>query len=170
MEEKVDQVDIPEPSNDNGGLSSLKQQLEQVTNDNQGKTVGFFGGKVNEETEDDIIDPVVGWIVAIKGPHKGQSYEITSGKNSVGRSNNNNIVVSKDNMVSRENHAWLIYEPKKRDFFVQGGDGRGLVYVNDENVMTTQKISSGDSIEIGESVFMLVPLCGENFSWDELDT
>ena len=158
-----------EPSRPSESLSSLKSELEKVTNDNQGKTVGFFGGKASEDEVVSLADPVVGWVVAVKGLHKGQSFCIVSGKNSIGRNKDNSIVISNDNMVSRENHAWLIYEPKKREFFIQGGDGRGLVYVNDENVMTTEKLKSDDRIEIGASVFMLVPLCGENFSWDELD-
>lgn len=150
-------------------VSSLRSELDKVTNDNQGKTVGIFSAKKYEGEDDDVIDPVVGWLVAVSGPHKGQSYPIVSGKNSIGRRADNRIVLSRDNEVSRENHAWIIYEPKKRDFYIKSGDERGLVYVNDEVIMDTLKLSAKDKIEVGSSLLMLIPLCGEEFSWDDLD-
>ena len=149
-------------------VSSLKSELDKVTNDNQGKTVGIFSAK-QFDGENAPIDPVVGWLVAIKGPHKGQSFEIVSGKNSIGRRNDNRIVLANDNEVSRENHAWIIYEPKKRDFYLKSGDERGLVYVNDDVIMETLKLKAKDKIELGSSLLLLVPFCSDEFSWDELD-
>ena len=40
--------------------------------------------------------------------------------------------------VSRERHAIITYEPKKRMFLIQPGDGSGMVFTfNDELLMTS---------------------------------
>ena len=84
----------------------------------------------------------------------------------MGRSQNNRIVFSKDGQISREKHAFIMYEPKKREFFIQSGDSSGLTYLNDENVIGSKKINAFDIIELGGSQFVFVPLCCERFAWE----
>lgn len=146
----------------------LSSQIASAKSDNYGKTVGYFSSP-NTQTQAQTEDPVVGWIVVIKGLHKGASFSLVAGRNSVGRSETNTVALTRDNQVSREKHAWVIYEPKKRVFYVQPGESNGLTYVNEENIFETKKLSSEEIIEVGSSHLMLVPLCGESFSWDEID-
>lgn len=113
------------------------------------------------------IDPVVGWLVCIKGPSRGRDYRIRSGRNGIGRSEAMDVQIAGDNTVSRENHAFLVYEPRKRSFSIRPGDGRGLVYLNGDEVVQASDIKGYDIIEIGETQLMFVPLCGEKFNWDQ---
>ena len=133
------------------------------------KTVGFFSANVGstEKMPKVSTEPVVGWLVGIKGEHFGESFNISSGRNSVGRSASNSIVMAKDFTVSREKQAWIIYEPKKREFYIQPGEGSSLSYLNGEMIMTLQKLKNGDVIDLGSGQYMLIPLCGENFTWED---
>ena len=126
----------------------------------EGRTVAVDMKKVG-------IDPVVGWLVCTKGPSRGRDYRIRSGRNGIGRSDAMDVKISGDDTVSRENHAFLVYEPRKRIFSIRPGDGRGLVYLNGEEVIQASDIKGYDVIELGETKLMFVPLCGEKFYWDQ---
>lgn len=141
---------------------SLHYAVKKASASSEGKTVGFFssGGSSNE------TEPVVGWLVCIKGKHFGESFNISSGRNAIGRNKSNKIILTNDDTVSREKHAWLTYEPKKREFFVQPGDGSGLTYLNGDNVMESKKLQTDDILEFGDGQYIFVPLCGENFTWE----
>ena len=145
----------------------------------QAKTIGFFGvastfaqtgaqAAISSSSDSQTVstEPVVGWLVAVKGEHMGECFNIYSGKSSMGRSQNNRIVFSKDGQISREKHAFIMFEPKKREFFIQSGDSSGLTYLNDENVIGSKKINAFDIIELGGSQFVFVPLCCEKFAWE----
>ena len=73
-----------------------------------------------------------------------------------------------DKRVSRNKHAIIIYEPKNKMFMVQPGESRELFYLNGNVVLNTEKIEQNDRLYIGETELLFIPLCGENFSWDEL--
>jgi hypothetical protein len=111
------------------------------------------------------LDPVVGWLVCVEGIEKGKDYRLHSEKNMAGRSDSMDIVV-KDPTISRENHAFFVFDPKGKTFLVQEGDGRGLVYVNGSQVIGSRVLVPHDRIEMGESAFLFVPFCGEKFSWE----
>lgn len=148
-------------------------EIKKVSANNEGKTVSYFSAvnKENEEKKATVtssqVDPVVGWLVCIQGGNFGESFCIYSGNNSIGRNNSNRIVVDKDMSISREKHSSLVYEPKKRNFFIQPGSGRGITYLNEEDVFETKKLTANDIIEIGNSKLMFIPLCSEKFSWED---
>ena len=147
---------------------SLEKQIDEVANSRDGKTISYFNSMNSVKSEKNIyVDPVVGWIVCISGKHFGESFNLYSGNNSVGRNDNNRVAIKNDATISREKHTIIIFEPKKRKFYIQPGEGNGLTYLNEELVGTFTTISSGDIIEIGDSKFVFIPLCGENFTWDE---
>ena len=126
----------------------------------EGRTVAVDMKKVG-------IDPVVGWLVCIKGPSRGRDYRIRSGRNGIGRSEAMDVQITGDDTVSRENHAFLVYEPRKRTFSIRPGDGRGLVYLNGDEVIQASDIKGYDIIELGETQLMFVPLCSDKFNWDQ---
>ena len=111
------------------------------------------------------IDPVVGWIVCIDGPMKGQDFKIKAERNFVGRDVGMDIAITKDLSISRENHAIISYNPKNSVFRIIQGDSRGMVYLNDEEVLVPTEIVRGDIIEMGQSKFIFVPLCEGGFVW-----
>jgi len=115
------------------------------------------------------MDPVTGWLVCIEGPSKGRDYRILTEKNFLGRSDGMDIQVLGDNYIAKRNHAVFVYDPKKRKNLLLPGDSQGLVYVNGEAVYAPIELSQFDTIELGKSKFLFIPLCGENFEWAELD-
>ena len=124
------------------------------------KTVGLIQKQMG-------IDPVVGWLVCIKGREKGRDYRIRSEKNYIGRSSKMDICIDGDEAISRENHAIISYNPKNNSFRLYPGDGRGIVYLNGEEVFQPELLKAQDSIELGETKFLFVPFCGEVFRWTE---
>ena len=126
----------------------------------EGRTVAVDMKKVG-------IDPVVGWLVCVKGPSRGRDYRVRSGRNGIGRSEAMDVQITGDDTVSRENHAFLVYEPRKRIFSIRPGDGRGLVYLNGDEVIQASDIKGYDIIELGETQLMFVPLCSDKFNWDQ---
>lgn len=150
---------------------SLRDAVKSASVNNEGRTMSYFRSATNQAAESSApvpaTEPVVGWLVCVGGRHFGESFSIYAGKNSIGRSNENRVIISEDGGVSRVKHALIVYEPKKRNFYLQPGDSSGLTYLNDEYITDSRLLSAWDMIELGDSKLMFVPLCGETFSWDE---
>ena len=117
----------------------------------------------------EIMDPVTGWLVCIEGASKGRDYRIRTEKNFIGRSDGMDIQILGDNNIARKNHAVIVYDPKKRVTLLLPGDSHGLVYYNGEAIYSPVELVEHDTIELGKSKFVFVPLCGENFEWPELE-
>jgi hypothetical protein len=111
------------------------------------------------------IDPVVGWLICIEGTEKGRDFRIHSEKNFIGRSDKMDISIAGDHSISRENHAIVSYNPKKMNFRIYPGDSRGLVYLNDEEVINPEELQPYDVIELGQTKLMFIPFCGQHFQW-----
>ncbi|AWB43675.1 hypothetical protein DCC85_05210 [Paenibacillus sp. CAA11] len=112
------------------------------------------------------IQPVTGWLVCVEGPQMGQDYRIMAEKNFIGRAEEMQIRIIGDNAVSRRNHAVIVYDPKKRNFYLLPGDASGLAYHNNEAVYSPAELNAYDLIQLGKSKFVFVPLCGPHFEWD----
>jgi hypothetical protein len=111
------------------------------------------------------IDPVVGWVVCIHGPEKGKDYRIRSETNTIGRSDEMFIAI-KDDMISRERHAFITFDPQTNRFYIRPGDARGLVHRNGNVVFQAEELHAYDEILMGQSKLVFVPLCGEHFKWE----
>lgn len=145
---------------------SLSEAVKKAASSNEGKTVGFFSaGTKNGDAVSN--EPVVGWLVCVKGSHFGEAFTIFAGRNSIGRGESNKINIAKDDAVSRSKHAWLTYEPKKRDFYIQPGEGTGLSYLNGDTVMESKKLQAKDMLEFGNGQYLLIPLCDGSFTWED---
>lgn len=130
--------------------------------DDPDKTMSISGTTEN-------VDPVTGWLVCIEGPQYGKDYKIHAGKNFIGRADNMHIQIIGDNAISRINHAAIIYDSKNRSTYLLPGDSSGLAYLNGEAVYTPMALSPFAVIEIGQSKFIFIPLCGEHFEWNSAD-
>ncbi len=114
------------------------------------------------------VDPVVGWLVGLDRLNYGVSYNLIEGKNFIGRDRDMDVALTSDGTVSRQKHAVVIFDPSSRKFIVREGESKGLVYLNDELVMDAKELKNGDVIKVGESRLRFVPLCGQEFSWDQV--
>ena len=122
------------------------------------KTVGMMQSQMG-------FDPVVGWLACVAGPSRGKSYTVRGGINAIGRSERMDIVVTGDLKISAENHAKISYSEKNNRFNLLPGEGRNIVYLNDEEVFAPMPLQAYDVIDFGETRLLFVPLCGERFTW-----
>lgn len=111
------------------------------------------------------IDPVVGWLVATEGPSKGSDYRIHTERNFIGRAASMDIAITGDDTVSREKHAILTFDPKKKQFWIQPGESTGLVYLNGDAIYVPQLLNARDMIEIGQTKLVFVPFVNDIFQW-----
>ncbi|MCL2593206.1 MAG: FHA domain-containing protein [Defluviitaleaceae bacterium] len=141
---------------------NLSKNVEEDVAGNYNDTMPYIGDL-------EVMDPVTGWLVCIDGPSKGRDYKILTEKNFLGRADGMDIQILGDNYIAKRNHAVFVYDPKKRKTLLLPGDSQGLVYVNEEAVYSPIELAPYDSIELGKSKFLFIPLCGENFEWQEVD-
>ena len=152
----------PEPKQPRGGETPTKPIAG-----GEAKTTTFrFEKNTEKMSGPGIADPVVGWLVCYEGMEKGKDYRIRFGQNSVGRDNNMDIVL-KDGSVSRNSHCFITYDYKNNRFLVHSGMSSGVTYKNEELVAGATELVSFDKLEIGESKFVFIALCGENFKWEQ---
>jgi hypothetical protein len=111
------------------------------------------------------ISPVVGWLVCIEGPDRGRDFRLHSEKNFIGRSASMDVAVTGDDSISREKHAVVTYEPKKRVFWLLPGDASGLVYLNEDVVNGPVELKPRNVVELGRTKLLFLPFCDENFQW-----
>lgn len=135
--------------------------------DDMEKTVGI--GDYFNDVANKHIEPVVGWLVCIKGDSMGTSYELKAGKNFIGRSSlENDIVLKGDQSISREKHAIIVYDPRSKCFLAQPGMSRELFYLNNKAVLQITEMEARDIIAVGKTELMFIPFCGPDFSWESI--
>lgn len=151
------------PMSVGSGAISLDNRLEGI-----GKTVG---ANVSISASGEVTYPTVGWLLCVKGVYYGKSFPLKSGANRVSRSADKEISLPNDASVSRDISINIAYEPKKGKFIAIGGNSSSASYVNEEALWEGDRMSikAFDTIELGDSgknKFLFIPLCGDNFSWD----
>ncbi len=113
-----------------------------------------------------IADPVVGWLAIVEGPGRGASLNIGYGNIRNGRAPTENVSLDfGDAEISRENHATITFDGRHRRFYILPGQGRNLVYVNDQPVMSPVELAGGEEILLGQTKLRFVPFCGKSFDW-----
>lgn len=120
------------------------------------------GGQPGESA----FDPVVGWLVVMVGPGKGQSCVVRYGQNSMGRGSDMRIQLDfGDQRITREAHAIIVYDDRSRRFFVRDTGKTNLVRVGDNTVLAPVEIKDRDLISLGDTTLMFVALCNPTFDW-----
>ena len=70
----------------------------------RGKTVGIIKKKIG-------IDPAVGFLVCVSGPHRGADYKLVAGRNFIGRAAAMDVALADDDTVSQRKPCWLHMTP-----------------------------------------------------------
>lgn len=161
-------VTVPLTSASSSDVTSpLTASLQNAINSATGiagadeKTVSFYKRALGSE-------PVTGWLVCIEGEHFGEDFRLKSGRNFIGRGADMDVVIAKDNAVSRDKHAIVVYEPKGNQFIIMPGESKELCYLNDEVVLSTGAIKANDVLTVGDTKLMFIPCCGPAFNWDAM--
>ena len=125
------------------------------------KTVGLFARQSGK-------DFVTGWLVCTEGKEKGRDYRLHNGNNWIGRSFRMDVCVVDDSLISRENHATIVYDYRSNRFFLTPGKGT-VTRVNGETLVKARELKKRDEIALGESKFVFIPFCEEGCSWGKND-
>lgn len=114
-------------------------------------------------------DPVVGWLVVLDGPGKGNHRAIYNGSNTIGRSSSQRIAIDfGDDTISGEQQAFLVYDGRKRQFSLVPNLGRpNLVQLNESALLANAELKARDRITMGRTTLLFMPLCGPDFDWSD---
>lgn len=116
---------------------------------------------------DFLAEPVVGWLVVIDGPGRGQSLTLGYGVNSIGRGPDARVSLDfGDEEISRRSHASLTYDTRGRKFYIQHGGGTNLTYLGDAPVLQPHEIKGREIIGLGKTRLIFIPFCGPEFEWE----
>lgn len=108
-----------------------------------------------------------GWVIIIKGPGRGTSIAIGAGVSQIGRGDDQAVQLDfGDTSISRENHAAIAFDDEERKFYIGQGGKANIVRLNGRPVLSTEVLSDGDLIRIGETTMAFVAFCGEDFVWE----
>lgn len=113
------------------------------------------------------FDPVVGWLICVKGPNRGRDYRLHSGSNFIGRSKSMDVCIENDQTVSNRNHASVSYDDRSKTFYIAKGEVRNLIYLNGKPVRSDADLVSYDRIEIGNTELIFIALCSDRFDWQD---
>lgn len=108
---------------------------------------------------------VVGWLVALDGPSRGESFEIRMGRNVIGRDRRSDIVINDDQASAH--HADLVFRPEERRFILMDHNSTNGTYVNEAEIEPRRDLADKDIIRIGSHRFLFAPLCREGVHWDD---
>ena len=137
---------------------SLRKRMRQ---EQENKTIGHFKKKHG-------FEPVVGWLVCVEGPDKGKDYRLVNRINSIGRDERNDVALTADQSISKENNAKIGYDPRHNVFtLIPGNNEKNLVYLNDQPLYIPIVLAPYDIIEMGDYKLVFIPLCSDRFHWPE---
>ncbi len=110
----------------------------------------------------------VGWLVVERGPGRGTAFALFDGLSTLGRGEGQTVQLDLgDTAISRDTHAAIAYDDERRACWLGHGGKANLVRLNGRPVLTTEALSNGDRIRIGETTLRFVALCGPDFSWSD---
>lgn len=120
--------------------------------------------------DDPMADPVVGWLVVIAGPGKGNYCRLGHGTNPIGRDAGSRVRLDfGDGLISRQAHASVTYDPRGRKYYLQHGGGTNLTYLGDEPVLVPTLLEPMQDFTVGATTLRFVPLCGDGFDWQDTE-
>ena len=99
--------------------ADIGKTVAAATAFDSGKTVAVMKKKIG-------IDPAVGFLICIEGPHRGTDFRLVSGRNFIGRAAAMDVSLPDDDTVSRESHALVTYDANHYAFSLSSGQGRGI--------------------------------------------
>ena len=108
---------------------------------------------------------VVGWLVGLSGPTRGESYPVRMGRNVLGRDKRSDIIVTDEQASSH--HADLVFRPEERRFILMDHNSTNGTYVNEAEIEPRRDLGNNDVIRIGSQKFLFVPLVRDDFFWDD---
>ena len=118
-----------------------------------------------------MANAVVGWLVVVGGPGKGQFRPVFVGNNSIGRDAGQRVPLDfGDGSISGTEQCFVRYDHDDRSFtFVPNMSKTNIVTVNNEKPMVPVPLNPLDEIGIGVTKLKFVPFCGPDFDWADTE-
>lgn len=157
-----------------GTAAQGSEETTTVTTGADEKTRVYYPGMESDEADNARLsgetDPVVGWLVIVKGPGLGQSLKIGMGMNMVGRDGDERIGMPfGDTLMSSKDHARIIYDDDSRQFYIAHGSGKSITKVNGQMVANTLPLENRALIEFTKQTHVIfVAFCDESFDWADV--
>lgn len=98
--------------------------------------------------------PVVGWLIALDGKHKGEDFKIVEGKNKIGKNADCEVVIT-DDFISGE-HALVIYDREDKHFKITDAGSTNGTYVyegGEYKRIDSRELLDNDTVKLGETQF-----------------
>lgn len=122
---------------------------------------------ITDVADEQSVKLVVGWLVCIDGPCKGQDFRLHAGWNYIGRSNTLDVYLN-DTSISRQRVVKVDYDPNSRTFGVAPCEGpQSLSYLNGKPLRGDRDFEAYDRLKIGNSELVLIPFCSDKFAWGD---
>ena len=156
----------PRPNPGSGlGAQSAPGNMAPPPPPGQGETM-FLVAQPGAKPGDPPFDPVVGWVTIVKGSGRGQSRPVFYGQNSIGRGHEHRIPLDfGDQRMSRETHAFIIYDEIDRKFYLRDGGRNNPIRHKGNIVMVPTELKDRDEFTIGDTTLTFVALCTASFDW-----
>ncbi|MDG4553123.1 MAG: FHA domain-containing protein [Candidatus Competibacter sp.] len=110
---------------------------------------------------------VVGWLVVVEGPGRGEVLPLGYGVNDIGRGADARVRLDfGDATIDSRGQAAVIYTARSRRFYLQSiasGNWVDSCPVVDKSV----ELTGGETLRMGQTRLRFVPLCGPGFDWRE---
>lgn len=115
-------------------------------------------------SQDALSALVVGWLVVIAGPGRGQVLSLGYGVNDIGRGPSARIRLDfGDATIAVENQAAIIYTMRSRRFYLQSVATE--TWLNGRPVCESVELKGGETLQVGQTRLRFAPLCGVDFDW-----
>ena len=108
----------------------------------------------------------VAFMVCISGGNTGDYFAVAEGRNYIASGSDADIRLDKDSSVSAECHSVVTYNPESNSFTLSAGTGRGITYLNGNQIDVSSELKSEDRIKVGGSELLFIPVCTDGFKWE----
>ena len=109
--------------------------------------------------------PVTGWLVCVDGAEKGRDYRIYPNNNVIGSDPCMDICIRGDDSIASKNHAMISYGLNTNEFYLNLTEPQMTLRHNGEKINNTVMLRPYDSITLGKTELIFVPLCRTGFQW-----
>lgn len=116
-----------------------------------------------------LSGPVVGWLVIVAGPGRGETLKLGYGVNDIGSSPGARVRLNfGDPSIAPDNHAAIIYTTRSRRFYL-AQSAASETWLNGQPVSESVELAGGETLRFGQTQLRFVPLCGPAFDWRDSD-
>ena len=134
----------------------------------------FMGGGAHTEIfhggSDEVSDPVVGWLVVIKGPGLGNFVPLGAGMNNIGRDEQERAPIPfGDSLISAKDHLRVVYDGEERVFLVVPGSGKNISKLAGKPIYMPEPLENYSTIQLSkETDVRFVAFCNDGFDWSDV--